>query len=226
METHFIELFVCSVSGFIYLVLFCLPVVFVLMSLVVLFGLQRLLFVCFLFYFWSVFMFLCFYVLGNSVFVSFYFISCTSFCMSYCWIEDDFVVCTCLGITLTCFSKSFLFCYFSFFTFLLYFFILVYVVVVPIDPKRLISYAHKISYTTSAPPDWHPKHPNARPPAPQEAEMRSGLLYKDVPSNPATASHTILFLVSVNSVISCYCFCSWLLFFSFCLFFFWGGGGV
>lgn len=52
------------------------------------------------------------------------------------------------------------------------------------DPEELVDYAHKVSYTTSAPPGWQPNMPLImhRPPAPQEDEMRSGILYQTLPT--------------------------------------------
>jgi len=47
--------------------------------------------------------------------------------------------------------------------------------------EDLVAYAHKISATTSGPSGWSPEQgpllPMYRPPAPQEDEMRSGILY-------------------------------------------------
>eukprot|EP01119_Soliformovum_irregulare_P014894 TRINITY_DN4124_c0_g1_i2.p1 TRINITY_DN4124_c0_g1~~TRINITY_DN4124_c0_g1_i2.p1 ORF type:complete len:172 (+),score=22.40 TRINITY_DN4124_c0_g1_i2:34-516(+) len=48
-----------------------------------------------------------------------------------------------------------------------------------VDPKDLVEYSHKICYTTGGPPGWGGDTPlvTFRPPAPQDDEMRSGLLY-------------------------------------------------
>jgi hypothetical protein len=48
-----------------------------------------------------------------------------------------------------------------------------------VEPEELVQYSHKISVTTSGPPLWSPGKPLVmyKPPAPQEDEMRSGLLY-------------------------------------------------
>lgn len=46
-------------------------------------------------------------------------------------------------------------------------------------PQEIISYARKISYTTSAPPNWTPEAPllSFLPPTPQDEDLRSGGLY-------------------------------------------------
>ncbi|KAL6042912.1 Mediator of RNA polymerase II transcription subunit 4, partial [Balamuthia mandrillaris] len=48
-----------------------------------------------------------------------------------------------------------------------------------IKVDEVVSYAHKISYTTAAPPNWNPSMPLLmfRPPAPQEEQIRAGLHY-------------------------------------------------
>jgi hypothetical protein len=48
-----------------------------------------------------------------------------------------------------------------------------------VDVDALISYAQKISYTTSAPLDWTPEKPllRRRPPFPQDDQMRSSVLF-------------------------------------------------
>jgi len=52
-----------------------------------------------------------------------------------------------------------------------------------VDAADLVSYAHKISYTTNAPPNWTEGPPLSisgyRPPHPQEDQMRAGSLYQE-----------------------------------------------
>eukprot|EP01104_Vermistella_antarctica_P009145 TRINITY_DN232_c0_g1_i2.p1 TRINITY_DN232_c0_g1~~TRINITY_DN232_c0_g1_i2.p1 ORF type:complete len:400 (+),score=117.17 TRINITY_DN232_c0_g1_i2:225-1424(+) len=52
-----------------------------------------------------------------------------------------------------------------------------------LDPSEIITYSHKISYTTSAPPGWAPGESlmQFRPPHPQEGQMRAGVLYTQIP---------------------------------------------
>ncbi|MFN3535413.1 MAG: hypothetical protein ACK4WB_08495, partial [Desulfatiglandales bacterium] len=50
------------------------------------------------------------------------------------------------------------------------------------DPVDLVEYGHKISYTTAGPVGYQSGQPVAifHPPAPQEVEIRSGLLYTKI----------------------------------------------
>jgi len=49
---------------------------------------------------------------------------------------------------------------------------------------EIVSYGHKISYTTSAPSGWIPSQVAVfKPPAPQEEQVRSGLLYTKIPDD-------------------------------------------
>lgn len=49
--------------------------------------------------------------------------------------------------------------------------------------SEIVAYGHKISYTTSAPPGWVPTQIAVfKPPAPQDENIRMGLLYSTIDS--------------------------------------------
>lgn len=53
-----------------------------------------------------------------------------------------------------------------------------------ISAPDIVSYGHKISYTTSAPAGWAPSTVAVfKPPAPQEEQVRTGLLYAKLPDH-------------------------------------------
>lgn len=56
-----------------------------------------------------------------------------------------------------------------------------------VDVDEVVAYAHKVSYTTSAPPNWNPNLPHMRmflPPAPQEINILQGNFYHNSTSAP------------------------------------------
>jgi hypothetical protein len=61
-----------------------------------------------------------------------------------------------------------------------------------VDVDEVVAYAHKVSYTTSAPPNWNPNLPHMRmflPPAPQEINILQGNFYHNSTSAPIPGSH-------------------------------------
>lgn len=61
-----------------------------------------------------------------------------------------------------------------------------------IEPNDLVEYGHKISYTTAGPPNYTPgmRLNIFHPPAPQEFEIRSGLLYAKIELNKSKENTT------------------------------------
>lgn len=56
-----------------------------------------------------------------------------------------------------------------------------------VDVDEVVAYAHKVSYTTSAPPNWNPNLPHMRmfqPPAPQEINILQGNYYHNTTNVP------------------------------------------
>jgi hypothetical protein len=56
-----------------------------------------------------------------------------------------------------------------------------------VDVDEVVAYAHKVSYTTSAPPNWNPSLPHMRmflPPAPQDINILQGNIYHNSTSVP------------------------------------------